>query len=60
MWMVTTQREGGALDPQGPVSEAMAGLSTTWPAKMSVTACHTRTTNNSVPAAPAAMPATSV
>jgi cytochrome c oxidase subunit II len=24
--MVTTQREGGALDPQGPVSEAMAGL----------------------------------
>jgi cytochrome c oxidase subunit 2 len=26
MWMVTTQREGGALDPQGPVSEAMAGL----------------------------------
>jgi cytochrome c oxidase subunit 2 len=24
--MVATQREGGALDPQGPVSEAMAGL----------------------------------
>jgi hypothetical protein len=35
-------------------------LSTIRPAKMSVKACHTRTTNNSVPAAPAAMPATSV
>jgi cytochrome c oxidase subunit II len=25
-WMVTAQREGGALDPQGPVSQAMAEL----------------------------------
>jgi cytochrome c oxidase subunit 2 len=25
-WIVISQREGGALDPQGPVSEAMAGL----------------------------------